>query len=113
MKIQRSWRTVCGAVLILALTLAPLLGSQEAVENGRTVLKRVQPQYPALAQTMSIKGVVKLEVLVAPDGTVKSISTKGGHPLLVDAAQHAIKHWVWKPESHETVESIEIRFKPN
>ena len=89
------------------------LWAQENAASGRTVLKRVQPQYPALAQRMSIKGVVKVEVIVQPDGTVKSISAKGGHPLLVDAAQQAIRHWRWKPESLESVESIEIRFNPN
>jgi protein TonB len=90
----------------------PLFG-QEAAENGRTLLKRVQPQYPALAQKMSIKGVVKLDVTVEPDGSVKSFTAKGGHPVLVDAAQQAIKQWRWKPESHETVESVEIRFNAN
>jgi TonB family protein len=109
----RNWRTTCGAVILLALiTIVPLC-AQEAAENGRTILKRVQPQYPALAQRMSIKGTVKLEVIVEQDGTVKSMSAKGGHPVLVDAAQQAIRGWRWKPGSQETRESIEIRFNPN
>ena len=62
---------------------------------------------------MNIKGIVKLEVVVEPDGGVKSMSATGGHPLLVQAAQEAIRLWKWQPESHQTVESVEIRFYPN
>ena len=112
MNIPRSWRTACGAVLLLALIGLPLYG-QDNGENGRTILKRVQPQYPVLAQKMSIKGLVKLDVAVEPDGSVKSMTAKGGHPLLVEAAQQAIRQWRWKPESQQTVESIEIRFNAN
>ena len=32
---------------------------------------------------MRIEGSVKADVLVAPNGTVKSVEIKGGHPLLV------------------------------
>ena len=112
MNIQRCWRTACGAVLLSTLITARLCG-QEAAENTRTILKKEQPRYPALAQKMNVRGVVKLEVLVAQDGSVKSMSAKGGHPLLVDAAQEAIKHWKWQPEAHQTMETIEIRFFPN
>jgi outer membrane biosynthesis protein TonB len=61
---------------------------------------------------MSIKGIVKLEAVVEPNGNVKSITAKGGHPLLVQAAQDAIRLWKWQLEAHETIESIEIRFNP-
>jgi TonB family protein len=76
------------------------------------IVRKVQPQYPALAQKMGIKGSVKLEVVVEPDGRVKSISAKGGHPLLVEAAQGAIRQWRWQPASHESLESVEVRFNP-
>ena len=32
---------------------------------------------------MNIKGIVKLEVVMEPDGSVKSMSAKGGHPLVL------------------------------
>lgn len=108
----RHWRTACGAVLLAALITIPVLCAQEAAENGRIILKRVQPQYPALAQRMSIKGSVKLEVVVEPDGSVKSMNAKGGHPVLVQAAQDAIRQWKWQAASHETLESVEVRFNP-
>lgn len=108
---RRYWRNT--RVLVFAVTLTSLyLYGQEGTENARAVIRKVQPQYPALAQKMSIKGSVKLEVVVEPDGVVKSMNTKGGHPLLVQAAQDAIRQWRWQPASRETVESVEVRFNP-
>jgi hypothetical protein len=67
---------------MLALIFSCLYGSylygQDSPDNARAVIRKVQPQYPALAQRMSIKGSVKLEVVVEPDGSVKSLNTKGG-----------------------------------
>ena len=77
----------------------------------RIIVRKVQPQYPALAQKMGIKGSVKLEVVVEPDGRVKSVNAKGGHPLLVDAAQFAIRQWRWQPASHESLEQSKSIFK--
>jgi hypothetical protein len=45
-------------------------------------------------------------------GAVQLIEVKGGHPVLVDAAQHALREWKWEPTARETHESIELRFKP-
>lgn len=86
--------------------------SQDQAEGVRKVLTRVVPQYPSLARTMNIRGNVKVDVLVAPNGTVKSLEVKGGHPLLVQAAQDALRQWKWEPGSHETHETVELRFTP-
>jgi len=59
---------------------------------------------------MKISGNVKLEAIVAPNGSVKSVEVKGGHPLLAQTAQDAIREWKWEPTSHETHEIIEVKF---
>jgi TonB family protein len=97
---------------VLALALPHHLLAQEASEGSRQVLNRVDPQYPSMARQMNIQGSVKVEAVVAANGTVKSLAIKGGHPLLVQAAQNAIRLWKWEPYPRETAESIEIRFKP-
>jgi hypothetical protein len=38
------------------------------------------------------------------------MTATGGHPLLVVAAQYAIREWRWQAVSQETVESIEVKF---
>lgn len=85
--------------------------AQEPAE-GRKLLTKVIPQYPGLARSMNIEGIVKADVLVAATGKVQSIEVKGGHPVLAQAAQDALKHWKWEPAAHETHEVVEMRFKP-
>lgn len=61
---------------------------------------------------MNIRGNVKVDVVVAPNGTVKSVEVKGGHPLLAQAAQDTLRQWKWEPAPHDTHEIIELRFNP-
>jgi outer membrane biosynthesis protein TonB len=78
-------------VLASMLMFAPShVPAQEPSEISRKVVTRVTPQYPNLARTMNIQGSVRVDVLVAPNGTAKSIEVKGGHPLLARAAQDAL-----------------------
>ena len=87
--------------------------SQEPVEAAsRKVLTRVAPQYPSLARRMNIAGSVRLEVLVAPNGAVKAVEIKGGHPVLAQAAQMAVREWKYEAGSRETHELIEVKFNP-
>jgi TonB family protein len=96
-----------------ALLLPPgLIAQQEQSESVRKIVNRVSPQYPEIARTMNLAGSVKAEALVEPNGVVKSVEVKGGHPVLVRAAQNAIYKWKWAPAAHETREAIEVRFNP-
>jgi TonB family protein len=86
--------------------------AQESSESARRIVSRVAPQYPSLARSMNIRGSVRAVALVAPNGTVKSVEVKGGHPVLAEAAQTALRQWKFEPASRETYEIIEIRFAP-
>jgi protein TonB len=100
-------------VLFATLTFAPNHAlTQEASESSRKLVTKIVPQYPALARSMKIQGVVRADVLVAPNGKVTSIDVRGGHPLLVLAAQDALRQWKWDPAPHETHEMVELRFTP-
>ena len=100
-------------VLVPILALIPgYAPAQESSESVRKILTRVAPQYPNLARTMNIRGSVRVVALVAPNGTVKSVEVKGGHPVLAEAAQNALRQWKFEPASKETYEIIEIRFSP-
>ncbi len=100
-------------VLLSFVTFAPRhAAAQEASAGLRKVVVNVQPQYPSLARPMRIEGSVRVEVVVAPNGTVKSAEVKGGHPLLAQAAQNAVRQWKWEPAAHETHESVEFKFIP-
>lgn len=95
------------AILIFTLNL----NAQDAAQGGRKVLVKTAAQYPTLARSMNIHGVVKLEAVVEPNGTVKSIDVKGGHPLLTQSAVTAVGHWKFEAAPKESREVIEIKFE--
>lgn len=106
-----------GAVgaLLLAVTFmfAPTYcSSQESGDSARKILIKTPAVYPTLAKSMNIHGTAKLEARVAPNGTVKSVAVKGGHPILAQSAVTAVGHWKFEPATHETKELIEIHFDP-
>jgi len=55
---------------------------------------------------------MKVEAVVAPDGSARTVAIKGGHPLLAQAAHDAVQKWKWVPAPAETRELIEIKFNP-
>ncbi len=108
--LRHRFAVVALALLSAVTAVSPNLIAQDHVESARKVLVRVAPQYPSLARSMNIQGVVKADVLVAPNGTVKSVEIKGGHPLFVQSAQNALREWKWEPAPHESHETVELKF---
>lgn len=98
--------------LFWTLISAPGLLAQHEPSENRKIVNRVTPQYPEIARSMNLAGTVKAEAVVAPNGVVKSVEVRGGHPVLVRAAENAIYKWKWAPASHETREPIEVKFDP-
>jgi protein TonB len=66
------------------------------VQAGR-ILQQVQPVYPALARQGRIQGNVQLKAIISADGKIRSLTVASGHPLLVDAALDAVRHWTYQP----------------
>lgn len=98
-------------ILVAVLWLVPM---QSVAQNSakRQLLERITPPYPVLARSMALEGVVKVDALVAPDGSVKSVDIKGGHPVLAQAAANAVRHWRWEAASRESHEVVEVKFSP-
>ena len=78
----------------------------------RKVKTRVSPNYPEIARKMGITGVVKLQVVVAANGTVKETKVIGGHPILINAAVDAVKKWKFETASAESTGTVEVKFDP-
>jgi TonB family protein len=112
--------------MVLALLLAPvgvaLASSSQAQAQAQEQAKgdelprkakvKVEPVYPEVARRMSIAGTVRLAVIVAPNGTVKSSKPVGGHPLLVNAAMDAMRRWKFEPATTESSGIVEFKFQP-
>src|SRR5881394_945442 len=100
-----------GALVILSGVSFAQSGSTD--ESRRKVKTRVSPVYPELARRMNVAGKVKIEVVISPDGRVKSTRVVGGHPLLVQACQDAVKEWKFAPAPEETTQIVEFEFHAN
>lgn len=96
---------------IFALTV-PMAPAQEQPASSRRVVTKVIPSYPDLARRMYLRGTVKVEAVVAPNGAVKSTRVIGGSPLLTRSAVDAIGKWKWAPAPQESKEVIELSFHP-
>lgn len=100
--------------IAFALVLAAVPGNFSLAQaSERKLISRVTPVYSDLARNLNAKGTVRLEVLVAANGSVREVTVKGGHPLLVLSAQDAVKKWKWEPATHETKENVEVKFGAN
>jgi TonB family protein len=97
-------------VSVLATSVA--LGQQSSVEDSKRKIKfKVNPQYTDLARTMHISGKVKIELVIAPDGHVKTARAVGGHPVLVQSCLDAVRDWKFEAAPEETTQIIEFDFK--
>lgn len=102
------------AVLVCFLALLNIQGwaQSDSSETARKVTNKVIPTYPVLARPMNLSGTVRLEVLVLPNGSAKSVLVKGGNPLLAQVAQDAVRGWKWEKSEHDTTELVEFKFSP-
>lgn len=111
-----SQRTAVALLFALTWTVTATrvqLGAQsQSDEIVRRAKNKVQPPYPELARKMNISGTVKIEVVVAPNGTVKEARIVGGHPVLANTALDAAKKWRFEPAAGESSGIIDFKFEP-
>lgn len=91
---------------------------QIRVGSGVMRMKRLEsqpPSYPALARQARVSGTVKLNALLAADGSVQRLEVVEGHPLLIPSALEAVKTWKYEPtllngEPVEVRTDIDVNF---
>lgn len=97
--------------IVVCLAMATTLAAQTRGALNRKIITKVAPVYPELAKHMSIGGTVKVEVVIRPNGSVKSTRIVGGNPVLIDSAKEAVLKWKFAPSSEETSEVVEVSFE--
>jgi len=106
--LSRTLSLAAASALLFAASGLAQSGSTD--EGKRKVKSKVAPAYPELARRMNVSGKVKIEVVIAPDGHVKSTRVIGGHPLLVQACQDAVKEWKFTAAPEESTQVVEFEF---
>lgn len=110
----RRMGTLLGVVAVLLggvkLTLRAQNSDNEVVRRAKS---KVQPEYPELARRMNITGTVRVQVVVAPNGTVKDAKVVGGHPVLAGAALEAVRKWRFEPAPAESTGVVDFKFEPH
>jgi TonB family protein len=99
-------------VLILAVLVSPQLRAQQAKKlppipetvevppevAATYILKKGEPVYPAFAKAVGIRGVVRIRVLVEPDGSVGAVDgVERGWACLDQAARDAARQYTFRP----------------
>jgi periplasmic protein TonB len=68
----------------------------EAISAEQLVI-RVEPIYPTAAKNRKIEGNVRMLVILATDGSVKSVEVLSGNSLLTESARNAVLQWKFRP----------------
>lgn len=98
------------AALLLTAWGSAIAQSSDQAASERKVVSQAAAVYPDLAKKMHIHGIVRVEAMVKPNGSVKSTRILGGNPVLVDAAQAAVAKWKFEPTQAETTEVLQVTF---
>lgn len=103
-------------VLLGVLMLSAVFGTAQSYETSgaeRKVVTRVEPDYPDALKKLYIGGVVRVEVQVAPNGTVRSTKLLGGSPILGQSTMKAVKQWKYAPAAAEETLTVKVEFDPH
>ena len=79
------------------------------------LIHQVRPAYPPLAKQARIQGTVRLQAVIARDGSIQNLVLASGHPLLVPSAMEAVRQWRYSPttlngETVEVLTQIDVNF---
>lgn len=86
--------------------------------EGARLIYSPHPLYPPLAKTVHSQGIVKLEAVIAADGSIRNLRVVSGPPLLIEAALSAVRQWRYNPTllngvAVEVLTEIDITFTLN
>ena len=111
-----SWALRTIVVICLSLLTAsvnPGLHAQKIEKADRKLIRKVTPEYPWDLKRAYIGGMVRLDVVVSPGGSVDTISVVGGNPILAECAVKAVKKWKYTPADSETNVRVNVAFDPH
>jgi len=102
-------------VLLMSSLFIGVFGaaSSYAQDGDRRLITRIEPEYPDALKKLYIGGVVRVEVQVAANGTVKNTKLLGGSPILGQSTMKAVKQWKYVPAAADETLTVKIEFDPH
>ena len=85
-----------------------VLASQQNSE--RSLLTRVEAEYPEALRQRDIHGSVRLRLTISPKGTVEQVELLGGNPILAEVAEKAARQWIYSAWPVRTTMEVTIAF---
>jgi len=79
----------------------------------RRIVNRVEPEYPETLKRLFIGGIVRIQVMVNPNGRVESAELLGGSPILGQSAIKAVKQWKYAPSAGTEKLVVQLEFDPH
>ncbi len=103
------------SALALILFCAAAAAQENPLKARPRLLYKADPEYPERARESRIHGVVRYTVVIGKDGRVERARLIRGHPLLVAAANDAVRQYVFEPtllngEPIEVISEVVIPF---
>ena len=74
----------------------PLVRVSE-LDARKAALKKVEPEYPAMARQVRLSGRVQVDVIIDAAGNVEKVNVVRGNALLSNSATIALKRWKFTP----------------
>ena len=103
-----------GTLVVASLIGTPLVSPADAqATKERKIITRVAPEYPEALKQYFIGGVVHVQAVVAPNGTVERTQLLGGNPVLGQAAMKAIKQWKYASAVSREELDVWVEFDPH
>ena len=106
------WKVTKIAARAVMVASVLLLAMNASAQEKRKLIAGPEPTYPEIAKAVGLKGVVKVQVVIGADGTIKDTKVIGGHPMLVESVKDVLKKWKYAPSGSETVTILEFAFHP-
>ena len=104
---------VIGVTMLFLLAVSISAVQSQNAPTLRKLVYKVAPKYPPELKQNEIGGIVRLAVVINPNGSVAKISPVGGNPVLVDAATVAVKQWKYAASDHQTTTEVQLDFIPH
>lgn len=79
--------------------------------QGPGLIKKVEPKYPAIAQSARVEGTVVVDAVIRKDGSVSDVTVlKSSSRLFDQACVDAVRQWRFTPGSQDVVLTVTVNF---